>query len=215
MMINKKERQVYVLLTDSGTMLARMIKWYTKQPLSHASLVLDQELQEIYSFGRKNPGNPFIGGFVQESLKSGLLLDASCALYRCSVSSSVYARLQRHVEEMRRRRDEYKYSVRGLVGVALNRAWSRENTYFCSQFVAAVLQENGAVRLEKPPALTTPGDLAELKELAPIFRGTVRQLLEQWREAVPQPAYSGSPWLAARSRHELVGAGATALTTAG
>ncbi|MDF2935669.1 MAG: hypothetical protein K0Q90_1042 [Paenibacillaceae bacterium] len=215
MMMKKEERYVYVLLTDSGTVLGRMIKWYTKQPLSHASLVLDQELQEIYSFGRKNPGNPFIGGFVRESLKSGLLLDASCALYRCSVSSSVYTRLQHHVEEMRSHQDEYKYSVWGLVGVALNRAWSRENAYFCSQFVATVLEENGAVRLEKPPALTTPGDLAALDELAPIFRGSVRQLLEQWREAATQPHYSGSPRHVARSRHELAAAGAAALTTAG
>jgi hypothetical protein len=214
--MNKEERQVYVLLTDSGTVLGRMIKWYTKQPLSHASLVLDQELQEIYSFGRKKPSNPFIGGFVRESLKSSLLLDASCALYRCSVSSSVYARLQHQVDEMRQRQHEYKYSVWGLVGVAMNRAWSRENTFFCSQFVATVLQENGAIRLEKPPALTTPGDLAALEELAPIFRGSVRELLEQWREAAGQPSYAGPQRAAGRSRHELaVTSPAAAFTTAG
>ncbi|MNP41643.1 hypothetical protein D3C76_1353570 [compost metagenome] len=117
---------------------------------------------------------------------------------------------------MRLRQHEYKYSVWGLVGVAFNRAWSRENAYFCSQFVATVLQENGAVRLEKPPALTTPGDLAALEELAPIFRGPVRQLLEQWREAATQTKSAGTQRLAARGRHELAGAGtAAALTTAG
>lgn len=212
--MHTEEKQIYVLLTDSGTMLGRMIKWYTKQPLSHASLVLDQDLQEIYSFGRKNPGNPFIGGFIRESLKSSLLLEASCALYRCPVSQSVYARLQRQVEDMRSQQHQYKYSVWGLVGVALNRAWSRENAYFCSQFVATVLEENGAVHLEKPPALTTPGDLAALEELAPIFRGSVRQLLEQWREAAPHSVY-GSARLGAWSLQELDGAGTAALTTAG
>jgi hypothetical protein len=128
----------------------------------------------------------------------------------------VYARLQHQVDEMRQRQHEYKYSVWGLVGVAMNRAWSRENAFFCSQFVATVLQENGAIRLEKPPALTTPGDLAALEELAPIFRGSVRELLEQWCEAASQPSYAGPQRAAGRSRHELaVTSPAAALTTAG
>lgn len=178
-----EERHIYILLTDTGTLLGRMIKWYTKEPLSHASLVLDQELQEIYSFGRKKPGNPFNGGFVRENLEGTLLRDASCVLYRCSVSHKTYDRLCRQVQEMHRCRHLYKYSVLGLLGVIINRAWCRENAFFCSQFVASVLEENGAVHLAKPPALTTPGDLATLAELAPIFRGSVSRLLEQWDEA--------------------------------
>lgn len=39
-----------------------------QEPLNHVSIALDRELTEVYSFGRKQPDNPFIGGFVKEDI---------------------------------------------------------------------------------------------------------------------------------------------------
>lgn len=39
----------------------------------HASISLDERLEEMYSFGRVNPYNPFWGGYVRESPDYGMI----------------------------------------------------------------------------------------------------------------------------------------------
>jgi hypothetical protein len=58
------EKKVYILLTNTGSFLTKLIKLYTKKPYNHASIAFDYELSEVYSFGRKTARNPVIGGFV-------------------------------------------------------------------------------------------------------------------------------------------------------
>ena len=53
-------KKIYIVLTYSGTPLAKIIKLYTKKDYSHVSISLDKKLTKMYSFGRINPYNPFI-----------------------------------------------------------------------------------------------------------------------------------------------------------
>ena len=64
-------KEIYIVLTHTGTVLSRIIKDYTQDEFSHVSISLDKELKEMYSFGRLNPYNPFWGGFVQEGINFG------------------------------------------------------------------------------------------------------------------------------------------------
>ena len=64
-------KKMYIILTHTGTALSRIIKYYTKDEFSHISIALDDELKEMYSFGRVNPYNPFWGGFVHEYINKG------------------------------------------------------------------------------------------------------------------------------------------------
>ncbi|MEM5591749.1 hypothetical protein AAHH67_08270 [Niallia circulans] len=63
------ERKVYIILTDTGTLFTRCIKFFTRKPHNHASISFDPQLNEVYSFGRRKPSNPFIGGFVKENVQ--------------------------------------------------------------------------------------------------------------------------------------------------
>ncbi|USK36883.1 hypothetical protein LIS77_13090 [Cytobacillus firmus] len=67
-------QKIYILLTDTGTLFTRLIKLYTKKPYNHASISIDPELKEVYSFGRKTAKNPFIGGFVKEISEENFLV---------------------------------------------------------------------------------------------------------------------------------------------
>ena len=60
-------RKIYIVLTYTGTLLAKVVRLYTRNEFAHVSISLDENLDEMYSFGRLNPYIPFIGGFVQES----------------------------------------------------------------------------------------------------------------------------------------------------
>ena len=90
------ERSIYILLTDTGTWFSRMIKFYTKAPYNHASISLDENLDELYSFGRKVYFNPLSAGFIKEGVNHGVFLykkNTKCILYRLTVSEEQYLRL--------------------------------------------------------------------------------------------------------------------------
>lgn len=59
----------------------------------HVSLGLDNPLNNLYSFGRTNPSNPFSGGFVVEDLSEGIYKrfeDTSLCIYRLKVTEKQY-----------------------------------------------------------------------------------------------------------------------------
>src|SRR5690554_467422 len=68
---DRVEHHIYILLTDTGTLFARLIKRFTDAPYNHASIAFDAELKELFSFGRKNPTNPWDVGFVEENVSEG------------------------------------------------------------------------------------------------------------------------------------------------
>ena len=64
-------KKIYIILTHTGTILSHIIRYWTKDEFSHVSIALDADLEEMYSFGRLNPYNPFIGSFVHEHINKG------------------------------------------------------------------------------------------------------------------------------------------------
>ncbi|WP_211326495.1 hypothetical protein [Paenibacillus flagellatus] len=180
------KKKLYILLTDTGTLLTRTIKAYTKEPYNHASIAFDAELRDVYSFGRKCESNPFRGGFVKETIRGPLFLnedhDTTCALYVCEVGKAAYDRIRRTVREMQKREDDYKYNLLGLFGVMLNVRLKRKNAYFCSQFVSEVALTGGVSLVDKCPELTTPGDLGRSALLRPVYSGSLKEYppLRRW-----------------------------------
>lgn len=168
---------IYVLLTDTGTLFTRLIRMFTKAPMNHASIALDRELKEVFSFGRKNLRNPLVGGFVREDMTSELFGRATCALYYCSVDKKTYDRIRKHIEEFERNEHQYKYNLLGLFGVLLNKRIVRKNAYFCTQFVASVLEENGVLVSSKPSDLVTPADIERAKALSQVYRGSLQSYM--------------------------------------
>ena len=64
-------KKIYIVMTQTGTILSRLVKLRTGCEYGHVSIALDENLDKMYSFGRLNPYNPFWGGFVHERINSG------------------------------------------------------------------------------------------------------------------------------------------------
>ena len=56
-------KQIYIVLTHTGTVLSNIVKFYTKKDYTHVSISLDSEFKRLHSFGRLNPNNPFKAAF--------------------------------------------------------------------------------------------------------------------------------------------------------
>jgi len=169
-----RDVEIYVLLTDTRTLFTKTIKWFTKDPLNHASIAFDSDLSEVYSFGRKNPSNPFFAGFVKEDVRGQFFEHSMCSLYRCTISYSAYMNIRSQVHHMEQNSDQYKYNLLGMLGIVFNIEMKREYAYFCSQFVASVFEESGVSLVNKPAFFVTPGDLENTAILELVYHGKLQ-----------------------------------------
>lgn len=170
---------IYLVLTATGTLFSRCIGLYTKARYNHVSLCLDSGINEFYSFGRKIRWFPLIGGFVVEHIDSGLFKafgKTTCAIYRLDIFDEKYEVLQQSINAFISNKKKYGYNLIGLVGIMLNIPLKRKNKYFCTQFVADVLQRCNIHDFGKDPSLVTPHDFYSIKELVPVYEGRLSDL---------------------------------------
>lgn len=171
------ERKIYIVLTDTGTVFTRLIKLYTKSPYNHVSVAFDKQLKEIYSFGRKNPHNPFFAGFVRENIESRLFQRAACQIYGMAVTESEYNQLVGYIEQLKKNHKKYKYNLIGLFGIMFDIEIHRKYAYFCSQFIATLFFKCGIPLTEKSPNLTTPDDIRKSNKLCLEYEGKLSAYL--------------------------------------
>lgn len=170
---------IYLVLTATGTLFSRCIGLYTKARYNHVSLCLDAGINEFYSFGRKIRWFPLIGGFVVEHIDSGVFKafgKTTCAIYRLDICDEKYEVLKQSVDIFVSNKKMYGYNLLGLLGVMLNMPLKRKNKYFCTQFVAAMLQKCGIYDFGKDSSLVTPQDFYDIAELVPVYEGSLSDL---------------------------------------
>lgn len=175
------EKKVFILLTNTGSVLTRLIKLYTKKPYNHASIAFGSDLSEVYSFGRKTARNPFIGGFVNEDVTAGLFTQADCAIYSFTVTDVQFQRMNHYLQKFKTQKHLYRYNFIGLFGVMFNKPITRTKAFFCSQFVASVLEECNIHHFEKPLSLITPPDLQEVGTFQLVYEGKLKDYHIQHR----------------------------------
>ena len=170
-MSNQESQKVYILLSRTNTVMARFLHSMTGDEFTHASLALDPHLGRRYSFARRNFYMPLIAGFIAENIHTGVFgrqLGATCALYELEVSVDSYQRICASFF------DEYalyRYNFLGLALIKFGIAHHRPYRFVCSQFVAHVLSEAGALTFSKDNSLVTPNDFAQLPQLKLVYKG--------------------------------------------
>lgn len=172
------DQSVFILLTNTGTLFTKVIQGYTRAPYNHASISFNRELSELYSFGRKNPNNPLNGGFVKEDLQTGTFSkypNTTCVIYELRVTERDVAKMKRVLQAFIRKNHKYFYNILGVLGIALKEPIEFSNSYFCSQFVAEILQRSGVRLWDKLPALVTPDDFRQCDRLQLIYEGKLNE----------------------------------------
>lgn len=174
---DEMSKVIYIVLTKTKTVLSKAIQMYTQHDFNHVSISFDSELNEMYSFGRKNVNNPWIGGFVHENPSSTLLRESHCVILKCKVTEQQYALLKNRITYYKQNKNEYKYNFIGLFGVACRVKIKRERAFFCSQFVATLFEEARLPLYGKCPYFMKPNDFIHLPYLRFIYKGSVENFI--------------------------------------
>lgn len=181
MIEDKNVKYLFILLTDTGTWLSSTIKFVARTPLNHVSISFDEDLTELYSFGRKNLYNPISGGFVTEDITGGVYYrfkETKCKILRLKVTSNQYDSVKNDCKLFYENKNNYSYNFIGLFCLLLKIPIKRENKYFCSEFVSELLENNGIHNFKKPSYFVTPHDFNLQPVMEKLFEGSLREYLE-------------------------------------
>lgn len=167
---------LYLVLTQTGTSVSRLLRWATGYPYNHCSIAFDPQLGEMYSFARRTRYCTLVGGLVREAPDAFVYArfpDTRCQVYRIAVSQEQYRRVRGALQPFVERFEQYKYDILGFALRAAGVKWKREYHYVCSEFVGYLLQQSGVATFEKDLMFLHPHDLSMLPQAQLLYEGSL------------------------------------------
>lgn len=168
-------KKIYIILTHTGTMLSKIIKCYTGDEFSHVSIAMDQELYQMYSFGRLNPYNPFYGGFVHERINKGTFKRFSrtkAKIYSLEIEDEQYEKLKYTINHIKKIRRHYAFNILGLIAVGFKIKIESEKCFYCAEFVKYLLEK---AKIENNlPDIVKPDDFKKINKLKLEYVGLLK-----------------------------------------
>ena len=171
------QKTIYIVISQTGTALSRILKFITGAKYNHASISLVPDLEVMYSFGRTNPYNPFHGGFVIESPHHGTFKRFSgtkVEVLAIHVSEGQYINLGQMLEGMAKHRKNYHYNYAGLFLAGAKIHYRRANTYYCSEFVKEMLVRNGIRSARALDDIIEPMQFLTLPDANHVYSGKLK-----------------------------------------
>ena len=172
---------VYVFCVQTHDFLGNVIvkttrKVFNKQAAAgHVSLSFDKSLTKMYSF--------VVGeNFRVENLKTTYKPQSTFSLYKIAVPDTVFVAMQdavRNIAQLKGTKKEYKYNLPGIAAFFMSRKYQdklggRQNTLFCSQFVARMFATAGMPVFSKPDYRVQPYEFMKNKKFKFCYKGTVK-----------------------------------------
>lgn len=181
-----EDKKIQLVASYTDTIPGRIIRlraalqfWkkYSGADYSHISISTDAKLGEMMSFSRKEIKNPFNSGLVKEDIRKGMFAlkpDISkIAVMELKVTSEQYDKISKAMNSYWDNKEQYSYNFLGLITMLLYaRGTNRKNKFFCSQWVATILQECGIdIFNGKSPKNITPFDFYGALKNSIVYEG--------------------------------------------
>ncbi len=177
--MDNEKQKIYIVLSQTGTILSRIIKFFTRAKYCHSSISLDESLTTMYSFGRVFAHNPFYGGYVKESTCYGTFKrfykKTQAVVLEFEVEKPIYEKMKRFLEEMYKRRKRFGYNYFGLISALFRKKHKSPNRFYCSEFVNYICEKYGVYNKEAMPDIVKPIDFFKRFKSRTIFKGLLSQ----------------------------------------
>ena len=171
------EKSIYVVLSQTGTMFSRALKFFTHAEYNHASISLTPTLDKMYSFGRLNPYNPFIGGFVEEGKNKGTFrrfYKTQAMVIEFKVSLEKYKAIEFFIEYFVKHKTEFHYNYWGVFFACFKKHHTSCKRFYCSEFVKTCLKSFDVENAKELPNIIKPIDFLKLNNKNIIYTGFLK-----------------------------------------
>ncbi|WP_416327569.1 hypothetical protein [[Eubacterium] hominis] len=167
------EKCIYILLTKFTDTASKAIRGLTRSTYTHASIGVDDQHEEFYSF--------VTNGFRKEQFhrfSKHRRVETACRLYKIHVSDELYDEICIILKRHEACAPYYKYSKLGVALCLLHIGHKIRHRYFCSQFVAEILQTSEIIQTKKSSSLYLPDDFMNMRELDLCYCGNLDGMLQ-------------------------------------
>lgn len=130
----------------------------------------------MYSFGRLNPYNPFVGGFVHEYVNKGTFKrfkKTKVKILKLSVTKEQYEIINNKIKTIEKNKNTYGFNTKGLFMVWIKKEKLYKNKFYCAQFVRYLL-EAADVKLNNVPRFIAPDDFKKLSGAEIVYEGKLQ-----------------------------------------
>lgn len=155
---------VYVVLIRGNSPVSKVITTFTGSEFTHASITFDSSLTKMYSFAGKNVQNTLeaiIGGFKLENIKDKFYRenDIPYAVYLVPSTKGAVKRMKKRLDYFIKNETKFTFDYLGLVKNFFKIPDDPQYTWFCSRFVADILNAGTPNnKLIDTPSLYRPED---------------------------------------------------------
>ena len=174
--MSKNTKTLYILLMrfpGGGPMFMELMTgfYYT-----HASIGLGEDMNTFYSFVKT--------GFIAEDINRYVNKQGRepfpCRLYRLQVPAASYQAVKRVLGLFIRFQALLHYTNMGLILNLFSLPYRRKFGYYCSHFVAEVLNRSKAVKLKKRSCRYMPQDIILLPGMELLYQGDLRDMRDHY-----------------------------------
>ena len=169
---------VYVFLVNSGSAMAKLIGAATGDEYTHASISFDPTMRVMYSFGMKQEnGKGF--GFAVESINNSWYRgkDMLYSIYCVFVNQSQLKKMKDRVQYFVKYGTNFLFDFPGLFLNAMNISANPQHRWFCSRFVADVLNAGSSSKKNqyiKDASYMRPNDFTQTNFAHYICGGKIK-----------------------------------------
>ncbi len=170
-------KQIYILLSRTGTVPSKMIYFFTRKHFTHASISLLPQTDSFYSYARRRLHNYLIAGLVREDVHTEVFKmfeNGECALYSLEVSEESYDKMSELIDYYWNSYDKCTYKFSAIIPMWLGIKQKLKYKMTCSQFVATLIDKSNAYKLPKHPSLMHPTDFLQINEMKLLYRGKIK-----------------------------------------
>jgi len=170
------EKYIYVVISRTPTSTGKIVRKFLKEEYNHASISLDKNLSQMYSFCRFSVSNPLVGGIVRESaftLNIGREDDVPINVYRIPVTARKYKLISEFIFDIYNDDEVYYYNFLGAIGVISNKKHAIYKTYICTEFVMEALKQGGINLTSLESYKITPTDICEVMSKFIFYNGNL------------------------------------------
>ena len=176
--IKGPKKTIYLILTSNKTPLGLLIQTVLDIPFSHIGISFEDNFSEVFAFGDDLDENH--SGFLIEKMDRGVFTanDSDYVMLELDVTPKEYDRLKAEVRWFVHRHKEMKFNDIGLFVNAIGIPMNFKNRFFCSQFVAYVLEKSGVKLFDKNYGLVRPSDFLVHPDTRETHGGKVRDRIK-------------------------------------
>jgi inositol transport system substrate-binding protein len=161
-------KTISVLFSTYTDFISRLIGLRSGFKCTHVSISLDENDEYFYAFNTK--------GFRKEYPKKHKRRTKENMCLRLQVTENQYKTICNRIKKFERKQKKYSYDYLGIILCLFRLHRQKKQKYFCSSFVAELLEKAKVVQLKKTSQRYLPYQLQKELLLCPLLIGIAQNI---------------------------------------